>query len=130
MVLQLVRALQLGLAIERLAERGGGENQAGNGRGTGRAEVAVTAGCLYHRARALMRQGKLEETLVDARLLEQLAIDSGLEYYRARAGVIVSDVKGRLGDMLSAIYACSETHDKRFSVDGINYGLDERFDKF
>src|SRR5690606_35922265 len=39
-VLQLVRALQLGLAIERLAERGGGEHQAGNGRGTGRAEAA------------------------------------------------------------------------------------------
>ncbi|HEX2779542.1 MAG TPA: hypothetical protein VHM30_08590 [Gemmatimonadaceae bacterium] len=76
--------------------------------GTAGAEAAVTAQCLYARARALVRQGKLDETLADAHLLHRLATDAGLEYYRVRAGVIFSDVKTRLGDIPQAAALAKE----------------------
>lgn len=70
--------------------------------GTGASEAAVTARCLAARARALVRLGKLDDTLLDAQLLDQLAADSGLETYRVRAGVLVADIRGRLGDIPQA----------------------------
>lgn len=76
--------------------------------GIGGGEVAVTARCLNSRGRALVRQGKLEESLADANLLARLAADSGLDEYHLRARVLVSDVKGRRGDIPQATALAKE----------------------